>query len=338
MTKKPRGLYGRAGFETELRELPFRPLASQEVRVRVLACGLCGTDLHFLRQMADFTPMGHEVAGVVAEVGSEVTRFKPGQQVVMEDVALCGVCEACKSGRVDLCQKGYTMQDQPGMADELVVHQNMLHQADGIDPVIASMTEPLAVAIRCVETLAPGPGTPLAIFGMGAIGLFCAAFAHLRGVGPITMIARTPGSLRNKAAEATALSLGAERVLYTQDADWKKKAGLFDAVILAAPPSLVPVALELTAYGGRVLAAGVTFGDDHSAIINVNDMVFNKKHLLTSIAEPGLYFPLALSLIRSGRIDVDKIITHQLPLQEAGRLHSLYNQDAPAIKTVIMPG
>jgi threonine dehydrogenase-like Zn-dependent dehydrogenase len=255
----------------------------------------------------------------------------------MEDVAMCGVCDACKSGRSDLCRDGCTMQDQPGMADELVAHERMLHGAEGIDPVTAAMTEPLAVAIRCVETLAPDSGKPLAIFGMGAIGLFCAAFAHLRGAGPITMIARHPGTQRNQAAEEAALALGADRALYTQDAGWQEKAGLFDAVILAAPPSMTPVAMKLTAYGGKVLAAGVTFGEDHSALLDINDMVFGKKSLLTSIAEPGLHFPLALSLIRDQRIDVRRIITHRLPLEKAGEIVNLYEKDAPAIKTVILP-
>lgn len=338
MTGAIRGLFGRAGFETDLRELSSRALLPHEVRVKVLACGLCGTDLHFLRQMQDFTPMGHEVCGQVAEVGSAVTRFRPGQQVVMEDVALCGVCDACKSGRSDLCREGYTMQGQPGMADELTLHQNMLHLAEGIDPIAAAMTEPLAVAIRCVETLSPDPGQPLAVFGMGAIGLFCAAYAHMRGVGPITLIARNPGSLRSQAAREAALDLGADRVLYTRNPDWEKEAGLVPSVILAAPPSLVPDALRITAYGGKALAAGVTFGEDHSALIDVNNMVFNKKSLLTSIAEPGLRFPLALSLIRSGRIDVRRIITHQLLLEGAQALRQLYDQDAPAVKTVILPG
>ena len=338
MTASPRGLYGRADFDTELRELPRRALLPQEVRLEVLACGVCGTDLHLLRQMTAFTPLGHEVCARVLETGSAVTRFQPGQQVVMEDVTLCGVCEACKSGRPDLCRQGYTMQDQPGMAEELVLHQNMLHLAEGLDPVTACMTEPLAVAVRCVETLAPRPGQPLAVFGMGAIGLFCAAYARLRGAGPITMIARNPGSLRSRAARAAALDLGADRVLYTRDTRWKEEAGFFDSLIVAAPPELAPVALSLADYGGRVLMAGVTFGEGHSASINVNDMVFSKKSLLTSISEPGLHFPLALTLIRSGRIDVRRAVTHQLPLEEAGALRELYAKDAPAVKTVILPG
>lgn len=336
-----KGLWGRAGFETSLRELPDRPLGPDEVRVKVLACGVCGTDLHFLRQAEEPSPLGHEVCGQVLAVGGSVTRFSPGQQVVMEDASLCGVCDQCKSARVDLCRSGPTMQGQPGMAEEIVLHHSMLHLAEGLDPVAASMTEPLAVAIRCVETLAPDPMKPLLIFGMGAIGLFCAAYARFRGAGPITLVARNPESQRNRAAERAALALGAERVLYMRDKDWQNKvqeAGPFPAIIVAAPPTLAKDAMKLLDYGGTALACGVTFGRDTSAEIDINDMVFNKKNLLTSIAEPGLYFPLALSLIRSGKIDVGKIITHQLPLSQAEQLKTLYNQDAPAIKTVIIPG
>ena len=341
MTEKPQGLFGRKGFELAIKPLPPRPLGPREVRLRVLACGVCGTDLHFLRDAEALSPLGHEVCGQVLETGAEVARFAPGQQVVMEDVALCGVCDACKSGRADLCRCGFTMQEQPGMADELVAHENMLHSAQGLDPLSAAMTEPLAVAIRCVETLGITPGAPLAVYGMGAIGLFCAAYAHFRGAGPITMIARNRDSRRNRAAREAALALGARQALYTQDADWPRaalEAGPYDAVILAAPPSLAAEAMALARYGGRVLACGVTFGEDTTAELDVNDMVFNKKALLTSIAEPGLHFPLALSLIRSGAIEVRRVITHQLPLQKAAELGRLYGQDSSAIKTVIIPG
>ncbi|MDD2560878.1 MAG: zinc-binding dehydrogenase [Eubacteriales bacterium] len=338
MTITPKGFFGRKGFELDLRALSVRPLGAHGVRIRVLACGVCGTDLHFLRDSVDYAPLGHEVCGQVLETGAAVTRFVPGQQVVMEDVALCGTCDQCKSGRVDLCRSGFTMQDQPGMAEEIVLHENMLHDASGLDPVFAAMTEPLAVAIRCVEALGPDPGKPLAIFGMGTIGLFCAAYAHFRGAGPITMIARDPESQRNKAAWEAARGLGAQQAFYTSEKGWMEGIGFFPSVILAAPPSLAAQALKLAAYGGRVLACGVTLGEGKTAELDVNDMVWNKKSLLTSIAEPGLHFPLALSLIRSGRIDAGRVVTHQLPLGEAWELARLYGTDKPAVKTVIIPG
>lgn len=318
-----------------------RPLGPNEVRLKVLACGVCGTDLHYLRQAEDFSPLGHEICAEVTETGSGVRAFQAGQQVVPEDVTLCGRCEACKSGRSDLCRSGLTMGGQSGFATELVLHERMLHPADGLHPEAAALAEPLAVAIRCVETLGIRPGKALAVFGMGAIGLFCAAWARLRGAGQILMVARDAGSLRNKAAFDIARAYGADRAAFTGNGGWMETAreqGPIDAAIVAAPPPLCAQALELVAYGGRVLAAGVTLGQDTGAFIDINAMVLGKKSLLTSIAEPALGFPLSLSLIARGRVDVRRAITHRLPLSEAGRLEELYGRDAPAVKTLMVPG
>jgi len=182
------------------------------------------------------------------------------------------------------------------------------------------------------------PFESVAIFGMGAIGLFSAAAARQAGAGRVAMFARSAHSLRNQAAEKAALDLGADEVWYSSDPDYIEKAlakGTFDAAIVAAPPSMAAEAMKLVGYGGKVLSMGVTFGDDTHANLDVNDMVFNKKQLLTSIAEPAMHFPLSLQMIQSGRIDAKRVITHVIDLDGAAELKSLYAADAPAIKTVI---
>ena len=334
-----KGLFGKKGFNLELRNLPEMSLEAHMVRIRINACGVCGTDLHFLRDLDEWTPLGHEISAEVVEIGSAVRKVKVGDLVICEDVSMCGACEACKTGQFNLCRNGYTLDGQPGMSDEMVVHVNMLNIFTDIDPVVASMVEPLAVAIRGFHELSLRPLSSIVIFGMGAIGLLSAAYARFMGAGRITMIARDPDSLRNQAAAAAAYDLGADEVFFTKDSDYINKAiekGEFDAAIVAAPPSMCADAMKMIKYGGKVLAMGVTFGADSMAVLDVNDMVFNKKQLLTSIAEPAVNFPLSIELIRSGRIDAGRIITHRLKLEDAQELVKLYNQDAPAIKTVMI--
>lgn len=334
-----KGLYGRKGFELELRDRPDIPVCDHMVRIRVNACGVCGTDLHFLRDMDEWTPLGHEISAEVVETGANVTRVKRGDYVICEDVTMCGACDACKAGQIRLCRNGYTLDGQPGMSDEMVVHENMLNVFEGIDPVTASMVEPLAVAIRGVSKLSLRPFASLAIFGMGAIGLLSAAYARAMGAGRIAMFAHNPGSQRNRAAAAAAADLGADEIYYSAEPDYIERAlrkGAFDAAIVAAPPSTCADALKLVGYGGNVLAMGVTFGDDACATLDISDMVFQKKQLLTSLAEPAVNFPLSIQMIRSGRIDAARIITHTIPLDDAGRLRALYAADTPAIKSVIL--
>ena len=334
------GLYGKKCFETRLQEREAPAVTGDRVRIRVEACGVCGTDLHFLREMDDWTPMGHEIAAVVVETGPEATRVKPGNRVICEDVAMCGECEACKAGRPQLCRHGATLEGQPGMSDELVVRQRMLHVYDGIgDPTLACMTEPLAVALRGVDALHIRPFESVAVFGMGAIGLFSAAYARLLGAGRIAMFARRPGSLRNRRAEEAAAAYGADEIWYTAregDLERALAGGAFDAAVVAAPPALTADALRLVGYGGRVMVMGVSFGKNPPVPIDVNDMVFGQKRLLTSLAEPAILFPTANRLIATGRIDASRLVTHRLPLSRHGELKELYAQDAPAIKTVMV--
>jgi len=333
-----KSLFGRRNFEIEMRELPDRPLGSGMVRIKPLYCGVCGTDLHFLRHKDEFTPLGHEVSAEVVELGPDVQHIRLGQRVILEDISLCGCCEACKSGDPDHCRSPRTMDGQPGMSTLLTAHESMLNPYEGIDDCTASMTEPLAVALRGVEALKLRPFESVAIFGMGAIGLYSAACARLSGAGRIAMFARSPGSQRNRAAEAAAADLGADEFYYSADPDYIRRAmdkGAFDAAIVAAPPSTCTEAMRLLGYGGRVLAMGVSFGSDTHASLDINDMVFNKKQLITSIAEPALLFPRSIRMIRSGRIDAARIVTHTLDMAAASELRLLYDQDAPAIKTVI---
>ena len=335
-----KGLYGKKGFMIELRDRADVPVTGHMVRIRVLACGVCGTDLHFLRDLEAFTPLGHEISAEVVEIGSEVTRVKIGDHVICEDSTMCGCCDACKSGQSRLCRNALTLNDQPGMSDEMVVHENMLNVYTDIDPVTASMTEPLAVAIRGINKLSLRPMANIAIFGMGAIGLFACAYARAMGAGHITMIARSHASARNQAAASAAYDLGADDVCFSDDPEYIRKLRdrtRYEAAVIAAPPAVCRDAIDLIDYGGCALAMGVTFGGNACATLNISDMVFNKKQLLTSLAEPAVNFPLSIELIRTGRIDAGRIITHRLTFDQADQLSALYGADAPAIKTVILP-
>ena len=333
-----KSLYGRTWFETELRELPERPVAGRMVHVIVRACGVCGTDLHFLRDSREWVALGHEIAAEVVETGAEVTRVKPGDRVIVEDVTLCGACEACKAGRYDLCKNPYRLDGQGGMAEQMVVHENMVNPFSGIDWVPASMTEPLAVAIACVDRIKLPLLGSLLIYGMGAIGLLSAAYARRIGAARVDLVARNPESLRNARAAEAALALGADEIFYTMDPSRMPPEGMYDAAIVAASPELAADALKRVKYGGCALACGITLSGGGSTAIDVNNMVMNKKSLITSLAEPAVNFPLSIQLIGRGEIDVKQIITHQLPLARADELKSLYGADAAAVKTVMLCG
>ncbi|NLD58714.1 MAG: alcohol dehydrogenase catalytic domain-containing protein [Clostridiales bacterium] len=325
-----RGLYGRRGFRMEIRERALPEPGPRDALLRVRACGVCGTDLHFLRELGEWTPLGHEIAGEVAAVGAEVSRWKPGMAAVCEDVTLCGACEMCKSGRTGLCRDGLTLSGQPGASDYLLVDERMLVPFEGIPFDAAAMVEPLAVAIRCVDKLRVSPAKSLLILGTGAIALLCAAYAKLLGAGRIVTLGR-PGA-RFDAALPVARAFGADEVRsFATDER-------FDGALVAAPPSLAGEAVNYLRCGGTALVAGVAFDEGSKrATLDVSDMVFSKKSLITSIAEPAQGFPLAAQLISSGRIDAGRIITHRLSMEDAPeKLENCYREGA--IKVVLQEG
>ncbi len=97
-----RAAYVRVPFQVELRDIPIPEIGPEEVLVKVLACGICGTDLHFGRTSAkeEALPLGHEFCGVVAKVGAHVTRFAPGDEVIVENHTSLGTSTACKRGEI----------------------------------------------------------------------------------------------------------------------------------------------------------------------------------------------------------------------------------------------
>ncbi|MDR3643588.1 MAG: alcohol dehydrogenase catalytic domain-containing protein, partial [Clostridia bacterium] len=178
-------LQGKKDFDLIVREKPTPQPTGNQVLVRVAACGVCGTDIHILDRFSEYTALGHEIAATVEEIGDSVTKIQVGDAVVVEDVTFCGSCESCKNGRTDLCRNMYSLQGQSGMGEYLLVHENMLIPAAGVDPVAATLTEPLAVAINTFfATHLPAEGN-LVIFGLGIQGILCAALARHYGAGTV---------------------------------------------------------------------------------------------------------------------------------------------------------
>ena len=102
---KSKGLYGKKLLDIQEREIEIGPPDEDHVIVRVHACGVCGTDVNFVRDWEDEAmPLGHEIAAEVIEVGKSVASVQPGDRVIVEDCTMCGICEHCKSGHPEFCR------------------------------------------------------------------------------------------------------------------------------------------------------------------------------------------------------------------------------------------
>jgi len=212
-------LYYGAG-DVRIEDVPEPSPGPGEVLVRVLANGLCGTDLH----QYDVGPLsdaplpiivGHELAGEIVGVGEGVSRSRVGELVAVEPIWRCNDCGPCHDGDYNLCLKGpwHGLTGMGGGLCELTVVRDEMAWAvpDGIDPMDAAVVEPMAVAFHGIERAAVTPGDRAVVLGAGPIGL--GAYLGLRAEGVDQVAVVEPSPERRAAAEA----VGAPAVLDPTD-------------------------------------------------------------------------------------------------------------------------
>jgi L-iditol 2-dehydrogenase len=338
-----RGLFGKKFLAIEERARDIGRPDEDHVVVKVRACGVCGTDINFVRDWAD-DPMalGHEIAAEVIEVGKNVTTVKPGDRVIVEDCTMCGVCDHCKSGHPEFCRTMHSMEGQPGMGQYMSVRFNSLVKFDGMDWVTASLAEPLAVSLTAVLNASIPLGGSVVVLGNGPLGLMAARLAKLRGAAFVAITGPAAASARQEARLRAAARVGCDLVVQAgrQNVEEQIKARFpkgVDRVIVSSPPESMREALPLVAYGVIVTFFGLHLGGKNTIPLNVNDLVFRKISLVPTFAEPAVNFPVAIRLLREGLVDAKEIVTHTFALEDArGTLAAIVDGGLPAVKAVMV--
>ncbi len=327
----------------EIRRIPLRELGPADVRVRVKACGICGTDMHFYNDFPEgsLTPLGHEVAGVIDAVGSAVTDIVAGTDVVVQNNIDCGVCPSCLMRRPDRCTNILTYMDEnAGMAAYLTVPRRMVIPFSDLTYAEATLAEPLTVALDLIQEADVRKEDSVLIMGPGVIGLFLLNLVSLSGAKRIALAGHNLSSVRGAYRKECALALGAGTVADTSEAGWK---GLlkefnpegFSKVIITSPPKTIPDGIDLAGFGGWVVYDGISFSDD-TISFSANDFHFQKKRLIASHAIPNYGFPYALELLKKQPALIDLLLTHRYPLKDIVRAFEGYSDnDQKIIKTVI---
>ncbi len=338
-----KGVYARSPFQFEIREMDVPKPKEGEALIKVKACGVCGTDLHFAADWTeDWMPLGHEIAAEVVEVGSGVTNVKVGDKVIPEDVTMCGMCEHCKNGEAWRCSNMYDFGGQPGMAEYMALNEHMLNPFEDIDYVHASLTEPLAVAINTVKNAEIPLGGDVVVYGPGPIGLMCVRLAKLHGAARVALIGydRSPReTARMKVGEA----FGADVLIHAAEEDPVEKVrSTFPtgahSVVVTSPPVTMPLAVQMVKFGGIVSFIGINLGGESKVELDINDLIFNKVTLRSTFAEPGISFPRSLRLLREGMIDAEKLITNTFSFSETEEIMRKNSQAEEAIiKAVLVP-
>lgn len=341
---KSRGLYGKKFLDIQEREIEIGPPDEDHVIVKVHACGVCGTDINFVRDWEGETmPLGHEIAAEVLEVGKNVTSVKPGDRVIVEDCTMCGICEDCKSGHPELCRNMYNMEGQPGMGQYMSVRFNSLDKFEGLDYVSACLTEPLAVCVTAVLNAAIPLGGSVVVLGPGPLGLMSARLAKLHGAGFIAITGLPADNAREKARLAMAEKFGCDMTIEVgkQDIEEEIKKRFpkgVDRVIVSSPPESMYDALKVIRFGGIITFFGLHFGGKSVINVDINDLVFRKITLRPTFAEPAINFPVSNRLLRDGLVDASALITHTFGFEDAKKIMgAVIDGSQPIVKAVMLP-
>jgi L-iditol 2-dehydrogenase len=343
-TVKSKGLWGKKFLDIQERVTEIAPPDENHVIVRIRACGVCGTDLNFVRDWAeDPMPLGHEIAAEVLEVGKSVTSVKPGDRVIVEDCTMCGICDNCKAGHPELCRNLFNMEGQPGMGQYMSVRFNSLIKFEGLDYVSACLTEPLAVSLTAVLGSEIPLGGSVAVLGTGPLGLMCARVAKLRGAGFVAMTGSAAGNARQQARQALASKFGCDLFIETgkQDVEAEIKRRFpdgVDRVIVSSPPQSMCDALKIVRFGGMVNFFGLHFGGKSVINVDINDLVFRKITLKPTFAEPAINFPISNRLLKDGLVDAGALVTHTFGFADVKNIMDAAIQGTePIIKAVMVP-
>lgn len=217
--------YDRIDKAVDVREVPEPQITPDQVRIEVKAVGVCGSDVHMWREHQSWAiklplVLGHEFAGVIAEVGANVTGWAVGDRVACETAAqVCGRCVYCMGGDYNLCphRLGYGALIDGSMTQFVAARPQILHRVPANVPLeYAALTEPVCVAMNAlVEKTAIKPGDLTVIQGPGPIGIMALQVARLRGAGPIVML----GTDADEHRLEVAAELGADYTLNIQRED-----------------------------------------------------------------------------------------------------------------------
>lgn len=290
----------------------------REVIVDVAACGLCGTDLHILQgEFAPTLPVvpGHEFAGTVVEIGSQVNEVRVGDRVAVDPSLYCHECRMCRSGKNNLCERwaaiGVTTSGGAAEFAKAPV-ANCVKLPDHVRTEDAALIEPLSCAVRGYDVLRAQMASRVLIYGSGTMGLMMLQLGKLTGASSIEVVDLNAERLE------TAVELGVSAVAGSAD-ELDRPEG-WDVVIDATGnEKAIQDGLGRVAKGGTFLQFGVS---DYSARVTIEPYrIYNQEITITGSMAVLHSFERAADLFATGVLDPEIFISDRVPLNDyAGAL------------------
>lgn len=329
--------------DVRLEEVPRPQISADEVLVKVLASGICGSDvMEWYRIKKAPRVLGHEITGEIVEIGEGVERYKVGDRVFVSHHVPCNTCHYCLNGDHTACETLHTTNYDPGGFSEYIrvpqinVDRGVFLLPDEVSFEDGAFIEPLACVIRGQREARLKPGQSVLILGSGISGLLHLLLARALGAGRV--ITTDISEYRLKAAQR----LGSDAAIHASENVPARVRQLNDnrpanlVIICTGALSAFGQAFHSVDRGGTILCFATTPPDVEVAV-PVNDFWRNGIKLLPSYANSPYDAVVAMDLIRAGRVPVHEMITHRLSLEEAGLGFQLTAEADESIKVIIEP-
>lgn len=310
--------------DLRLQSEPHNPLGAHDVRLRLGAAGICGSDLHYYSEgrvgafvIREPLVPGHEASGVVAEVGAAVTRVKAGQKVAINPSHPCEHCDFCREGRFNLCRSMFFLGSasvfphaQGLFREAIVIGEAQLTPIDEPDITLGEIAcaEPLSIGLHAVRRAGEVLGRAVFVAGGGTIG--CMSVLAARAAGAARVCVSEP----NERARQMALTVGADEAVAAESSALAPLAERFDIAIEAAGhPLALQSCLAVARRGGVIVQVGTL---PASVEFPANALMVRELDYRGAFRAER-EFDQAVQAIRTRRVDVRPLITAQLPLARA---------------------
>ncbi len=310
-----------------------------EVLVRIGSVGVCGSDIHYYdhgrigRYVVDRPlVLGHEAGGQVAAVGAGVSTLAPGLRVSIEPGVPCRSCPQCLGGRYNLCPNVRFFATPPydgAFCEYVVMPEAFVHAVpDNVSDDAAGLIEPLSVAVWACRRGQVSPGARVLVTGAGPIGLVCAQAAFAFGATEVAVSDVNPHRL------ALAGELGARPINVSETS--LAAAGVEPDVLLECSGNARATtdAIGTVARAGRVVLIGMG-GDE---LVLPLPYVQDRELVLTGAFRYANTWPTAISLVASGRVDLDALVTGHYGLDEVEQALTASRRDPTTVKAMVRPG
>jgi len=321
------------GPGVEVLDVDVPKIGDTDILVKVVVSSLCGSDVSIYEWKSGYQGyhwwegslalpviLGHEFSGQVVEVGSRVKKATIGDRITASPLMPCGECDMCLGGRPELCMNSIVGMLANGTFAEyllLTAGASIYKLPDNVSYEVASLVEPLSVALYAVERSNIKPGDRVAVLGPGPIGLMALQVLKAAGASLVIITGTSVDRKRLEIAER----LGADVIVDAEKEDVVSRAmettggeGLDFVFEATGNPATLPQALSMVGHEGKVVLLGMYADLTH---FNPVEVVRGNKTIIGSVAYEPQTWKRSLALLSKGIVAPEAMITHRLPIEEA---------------------